>query len=678
MQINLHFRSVCTIFVPMKRKVVTLILITLTAVLTAGAQQTADWERWLMMVMSPEDELEEDWEELLIELQELALQPRDINRMTREEWEALPFLTPRQVEQLVEYRERYGPMKSMNELRMLTAIEEPQRQLLQRFFYIGEEEQQGFPSLEHITQYGRHELMAYARIPTHELKGDNGNYLGYPYKHWLRYQFSYNDYVKAGIVGSQDAGEPFFANKNTMGYDFYSVYVQVNHWRQVETAVIGKYKVSTGLGLVMNNGFTLGKLAMLTQLGRNVKTLRAHSSRSTDYMQGAAATVRLGEGLTATAFVSYRPLDATLNSDGTARTLVTDGYHRTRTEMAKKNNTHAAETGVNLRYQLGRIHLGATALYSHLDRRLQPSKTQLYRRYQAQGNNFLNASIDYSYLSQRLTLSGETAINKDGALATLNSAGILLADGLSLLAVQRFYSYRYTALHANALSNGGQVQNESGVLVGLTWTPTPRWRFMGYGDYSYSPWARYRISQSSHAKDYLIQMTFSPKNWTLATRYRLRQRQRDKADSKTLEDYDQHTIRLWADWQNGGRWSTHTQIDHTTINAHDRGFMISQNVGYQMAKLRLSAGFGAFDCDSYDSRVYLYEPGPLYTFGVNQFSARGVRYWLMARWQPNRHLMLTAKVGTTDRQDADLASSDAEPMSAGAVTDIDVQLKWRF
>ena len=666
----------------MIRETAILMLMALTLVTVsaqrAGTQTATSWEQWLTMVMNPEDELEEDWEELLILLEEMAQQPRDINKMTREQWEVLPFLTPLQVEQLVEYHERYGAMKSMNELRLLTAFDEPQRQLLKHFFYIGEEEAPDFPSWDQIARYGRHDLMAYGRIPTYERRGDRNGYAGYRYKHWLRYQFSYNDYVKTGFVGSQDAGEPFFANKNTAGYDFYSFYLQVSHWRQVETAIVGKYKVSTGLGLVLNNGFSLGKLAMLSQLGRNVKTLRAHSSRSTDYMQGAAATVRLGPQLTATAFVSYRPLDATLNSDGTARTLVSDGYHRTTNELAKKNNTHAAETGVNLRYHHERLHGGVTALYSHLDRQLQPPSTPLYRRYQASGNNFLNASVDYSYLSKLLTVSGETAINKDGALATLNTASAQLDDGLTMLLTQRFYSYRYNALHARALSNGGEVQNESGVLAGLTWTPTPHWRLMGYTDYSYSPWARYRISQSSHAWDYLLQLSYSHRHWTLGARYRLRQRQRDNGDTKTLNDYDEQHCRLWADWQSGGSWNSHTQIDGTIIGTADRGIVVSQNVGYQYGPLQLRGGLGYFVTDSYDSRVYLYESGPLYTFGVSQFSGRGLRCWLMARWQPCSRLVLTAKAGTTRYLDRDVIGSGLQQVNASSMTDIDIQAKWHF
>lgn len=662
----------------MRLKVVVLTLMALTMVLAAGAQQAAEWEKWLTMVMSPEDELDADWEELLTQLEEMAQQPRDINSMRRQDWEALPFLTPLQVEQLVEYRERYGTMKSMNELRMLTALEEPQRRLLQQFFYVGDEEAPDFPSLDQIARYGRHELMVYGRIPTYERRGDRNGYAGYRYKHWLRYQFNYNDYVKAALVGAQDAGEPFFSNKNTMGYDYYSFFVQVSHWRHVETAIIGKYKLSAGQGLVVNNGFSLGKLAMLTQLGRTTKTVRAHSSRSTDYMQGAAATVQLTPQLSATAFVSYRPLDATLNNDGTARTLVESGYHRTPTELAKKNNTHAAETGLNLQYRQGRLHGGLTAVYSHLDRRLQPLTTQLYRRYQATGNDFVNASVDYGYNHRRLTINGETAINKDGALATLNNASALLGDGLTALVSQRFYSYRYSALHARSLSNGGEVQNESGVLVGLTWTPSPRWRLMGYSDYCHSPWARYRISQSSHAWDHLLQLTYSPRQWTLGARYRLRQRQRDKTGTKTLEDYTDQRGRLWADWQSGRRWSSKTQVDVAVASADDRGLMVSQTAGYETVTLRLSGGIGYFVTDSNDSRVYLYETGPLYTFGVSRFSGRGLRGWMMARWQPSRRLMLTAKIATTKYQDRNVIGTGMQQIDASSMTDIDVQTRWKL
>lgn len=58
-------------------------------------------------------------------------------------------------------------------------------------------------------------MVAAVKVPLYERKGDKDGYWGYPYKHWLRYQFHYSDYVKMGFVASQDGGEPFFGGKTT-------------------------------------------------------------------------------------------------------------------------------------------------------------------------------------------------------------------------------------------------------------------------------------------------------------------------------------------------------------------------------------------------------------------------------------------------------------------------------
>lgn len=642
------------------------------------AQTDVTWQQLIATIMTEDDDNATDWEEMVQRLEEMAGTRRDINQMTRDDWEDVPFLSPLMAEQLVEYHDRYGDMKSMNELRMLTALDEPRRQLLQYFFYIDDTEEEPQLSLSDIANYGKHELMGYCRVPCYSRRGDDNGYAGYPYKHWLRYQFSYHDRVKAGIVGSQDAGEPFLSGKNSTGYDFYSMYVQLNHIGRLETAVVGKYKLSAGMGLVLNNGFTLGKLATLSQLGRTSRTVRAHSSRSTDYMQGAAATIRIGRRLTATAFASYRPLDATLNGDGTVRTLVTNGYHRTVTELNKKNNTHATEAGANIMLRHNRLYMGATAIYSLLDRELTPPSTVLYRRYDAQGDKFLNVGINYGYLSRRLTVGGETAMDKNGAVATINNVSAMLFDGLTVTAVQRFYSYRYTALHARSLSNGGQVKNESGLMVGLTWTPSLRWRVMAYSDVSHSPWARYRVSRSSTEWDHLLQATYNDSKLTIGAGYRLRQRQRDKTGTTILENHNEQRGRLWTEYKSTQAWSTKSQIDVTTMGANDRGFMLSQTGSWQLKTLRLSGGVGYFHTDSYDSRVYMYEQGPLYTFGIGQFSGCGIRCWLMAKWQVNRRLTMTAKAGTTSYNDRDVIGTGLQQVDASSMTDIDLQVRWKL
>ena len=658
--------------------------------LSVTAQTVRDWEQAMQSVMPVSDEEAAEWEDVYEQLCNLEEDPIDLNRATHEDLEALPFLSAAQVEGIMEYLDSYGPMKTFNELRMITALDPPQIELLPYFVTLGIGDEPGFPDINRITRDGHHEVMGHLQVPFYRRKGDDNGYLGYPLRHWLRYQFSYGNYVKAGLVGSQDAGEPFFANNNSTGYDFYSYYFQVRHFRRVDNAVIGRYRLQTGMGLVLNNSFSLGKTAMLQSLGRTATVLRPHSSRSqSNYMQGAAVLLNTGHGTSLLLFGSYHPLDATLNADGTAATIVKDGYHRTPTEMNKKNNTHAAATGAHLGYRHGALHAGLTAAYTHLDRSLKP-KEALYRQHYARGNDFFNLGVDYGYSSYRLTVNGETATDRHGALATINSFSLRLSGELTLSALQRFYSYRYTSLYANAFREGSQVQNESGIYVGATWQPSSRLRLQAYTDYAYFAWPRYQISQSSEAWDNLLAATYSHRGWTITARYRLHLKQRDNTDDKTqLLSRREHRGRLSVNRQWNRAFSTTTQADiaatampaATTLwsdYSTDMGYAVSQQAAWQHGPFRLNLGMAYFRTDSYDSRLYVYEQGPLYSFSFPALAGHGIRYAAMARLNLGRRLALTAKVSVADYFDRAVIGSGLQQIDGSSQTDLYLQLRYKF
>ena len=661
----------------MKAQILFLLLLVVSG---ACAQEERPWAQYLNEVMTAEDVESSSWEQTYDLLCELEQSPLDVRTLTREQLEELPFLSALQIEEIMEYLYRYGSMKSLGELQMIRSLDYTRRQLLTYFLQINDEEPSQGLRWHDVMRYGHHELMASGRIPLYERKGDSDGYLGSPYRHWLRYQFSYGDQVKIGLVAAQDAGEPFFSDRNSWGYDFYSPYLQIRNWGRVESLVIGNYRVSMGMGLVMNNGFSLGKVSMLQNLGRAANTVRAHSSRSDGYLQGAAMALRLGRDLKLTALVSYRGMDATLNMDSTAATILSDGYHRTKTEMKKKHNLHVLKTGGSLRYQSRGFHLGVNGLYVHLNRELNPNTRQLYRRHYPQGSHFLNASLDYGYVGHRLALNGETAVDGGGHLATIHSLSWRVSDELSLMALQRFYSYSYTSLDAQSYSDGGRVQNESGVYLGLSWQPSPAWRADYYADFAYFPWARYRVSQSSHSWDHLLQLTHTGRHWTIGGRYRLRMKQQDNADKTALDHLWVHRARLSADYTHDGGFGCRTQLDggYCAYGEGEWGAMLSESLSYTSRWLRLNAGVGYLHTDSYDSRVWLYESGPLYTYSMGQYYGEGIRYWLMARAQIGRHLTLTAKVGVTDYFDRNHIGSSYQQIDASSQTDIDLQLRWKF
>lgn len=654
--------------------------------LTATAQQEQTWEQVWQEIMTPEDvedESEVSLEAYYDQLQQLAEHPLDLNHTTREELEQLPFLSDQQIMDLMEYLNRYGPMRSMNELKMVSSLDYQQITLLPFFVYVGEvpKEEPHFPSFQNIMKYGKHTVTTTGNIPFYEQEGDQNGYMGYRYRHSLRYEFSYGNYVKAGLIGAQDAGEPFFANQNNWGYDTYSYYVQLKKLGIIENAVLGKYKVSAGMGLVLNTSFQLGKLATLQNMGRQTNTLRAHSSRSeADYFQGVAATIRLSKPLTFTAFASYRPIDATLNSDGTATTIITSGYHRTPNEMQKKHNTHQTAFGGSVGYRHNGLRFGANAVYTYMDRMLCPNTETLYRRYYPQGNKFFNASLDYGYTHYRFTLHGETAMNKEGAMATVNSLSLHLSGNMSVVAIQRFYSYRYNGLYAHGFGNSSRTQNESGIYLGATWQPLSRLHLQGYADYAYSPWSRYQVSQASQTWDMLLQGTLQWRQWNLQARHRTRLQQKDDDTKKRLIPYNEHRTRLSITHTSDAGWTSKTQADYvyTVYKEMSQGWMVSQQTGYQQDTWQASMALGYFDTDSYAARIYLYERQLQHEFTFPSYYGNGLRLALYAQISLNSHLRLTTRLGYTNYFDRSSIGTGSQEIAQSHATDLNIQLRWRI
>ena len=650
--------------------------------LQATPQTVNAWEDQLRDLISTDEEAA-SWDDCYERLCEAAQNPIDLNSATREDLEQLGFLTPQQVEEICEYLYYYGPMKSLAELMMISSLDYYYRVLLLNFVYLKPEKPKGFPSWRTIMKYGKNELIAQATVPFYRREGDDEGYHGEPYRHFMRYQFSYSHYVKAGIVGAQDAGEPFFANKNHLGYDYYSAYVQIQRLGIIKSAIVGKYRVREGLGLIAGDAsYMLSKSANATQAGRNTAELRTHSSRSTaHYLQGAAISLQPLPAITLTAYASYRPLDATLNDDGTAATILTSGYHRTTSELSKKNNTHQTTGGLSAHYNKDGLHIGLNGIATHLDRPLQPNTNTLYRRYYATGSRYLNMSADYGYRDHRLTIAGETAVDRDGHMATINTVGLNLNHTIAITALQRYYSYRYHSLHAMSFSDAGHVQNESGLYVGVTWTPSQQTSLSAYADYAYFPWARYQVSQSSHSSDHLLALTHraGPCTWNL--RYRLRLRQKDNDTKTALHDYSDHRMRLSLAYAASKSLTLRTQADAdiTTKSGTEHGIAVSETATYaHKNNAQMSMAVTYFNTDSFESRLYIYERGPLYTSTFRQYSGHGARAFLMMRKQWGSSLLITAKLGTTRYFDRKSIGTGLAKTDTSTLTDLDLQLCWRL
>lgn len=660
-----------------------ILTITLLFSFNTFSQTNYDWEDLINSITSLEDAENESWAENFELWEELAQNPINLNTATKEDLLQLGFLSDEQIEDILLYVYKYSPMLSTDELAMIESIDEDTRQLLQCFVCAELVKKKAFPKLSEMVNYGANTLVFSASIPFFKRKGDKNGYLGYPYRHSFRYTYSYYNKIKFGLVGSQDGGEPFFANKNKYGYDYYSFYVSLSNMGKLKKLVLGRYKTSFGMGLVINNDLSFGKILSLTTLGRKRNNIREHSSRSeSNYLQGVASSIEVVKNVTASGFISSRRIDATLTpkEENSIRTILTSGYHRTESEMNRHNNATENLAGGNITYSNNGWQIGTTAVFYNFSLPLKPDTRQIYRQWNATGRNFWNAGIDYGYRHYKFSYQGEVATAKSGGMATINRLTYDPISTLSLVALQRFYSYKYVGLHANSFAEGGKVQNESGVFLGTTWQVLPRFTIQAYADYAYYAWPRYQADWQSKSTEFMFQCSYENSLTNLSARYIYKMREKNNEEKTGLINDASHRARI-VFATNYRELQFKSQIDYSFNNYKktSRGYMISENINWKPLKqLKAFVSAAYFHTDDYASRLYTYEPGLLYQFYFPSYYGEGIHLAAHLRGDISTKLMLIAKIDYTNYFDRDHISSGLQQIDASHQSTLQLQLRWKF
>ena len=251
------------------------------------------------------------------------------------------------------------------------------------------------------------------------------------------------------------------------------------------------------------------------------------------------------------------------------------------------------------------------------------------------------------------------------------------------MGIYRFYSFNYYSLYANAFSEGGKTQNESGLYLGVRWQPKYGIDIQAYTDLAYFAWPRYGVSQSSYAIDNMVSASYKTGKWLLSGKYRLHFKQKDSKSASGISWQTEHRLRIGAEWKDNG-WTSRSQLDITSVSSTSesssvsQGFMITENIGYDKGKWQIFAGGKYFNTDGYDSRLYSYERAMPHTFSFPAYYGHGIRYSLTAVWAPSPTLQFNAKAGITDYFDRSTISSGQQQINASSACDIEVGMRWRW
>ena len=682
------------------------IILVLAALFCCWLPAIAQFPSWDTFIEQLHIEYEESGQETLENIYEeyayLRANPININSADSSELESLGFLTATQIEGIHYYIHRYGKLHSVGELMLIPELDYHTRQLLSYFIAFGEASkgEDWRKEWKRMLTQGKSELTTRMDIPLYQRAGyeprtlsqlesaPSRYYTGNALYHNIRYNYRYGNKLSWGICTEKDAGEPIFNIQQPLP-DYISGYLQLGDRGILKNLILGNYRLHFGQGLVINSGFALGKAMLLQRIGQQQPSIKPHRGTSESNYYTGAATTLAWQAWELTTFASYRNIDATLNGAG-IRTLKTDGYHRTPIEQARKGNTHANLFGAHLGYAAHGFHLGITATYQSFNRNFAiPSEP--YKRYAPQGNSFVNASADYAWYHHRFSISGETAIDGKGAVATLNAIQLKVIDNFHLTLLQRYYANDYWALEAKSISTTGDVRGEQGIYLGAEWQPHQKLHVTAYADAYHFPFIRYRVSTPSYGTDGVINIDYTKDySHTFSLRYRYRLKQRDVAEGYRLPNgglLNEWTHRLKAQWEGTltPTLSFKIQAEGCIVTAEtlSTGYMGNIQTAYEPTfgkhTLRISGGTTIFNTD-YATRLYGYERGLLYAYNYRMFNGSGIRSYLLLQYTHKEapHLSATTKIGSTYYFDRTTIGSAATLINSNHQEDLQLQIRYTF
>ncbi|MDR0543343.1 MAG: helix-hairpin-helix domain-containing protein [Dysgonamonadaceae bacterium] len=638
----------------------------------------SEWMNYLEDLANAENADENALSDLFDDLSYLSENPYNIQAITKENLDKLPFLNDLQIENLLYYLYKYGPLTDIHELKNVEEWDLQTITYFLPFVYLGDapESEKTVSKNRNSLKYSKQNVILRSNRTIQKKAGYTRNeYWGDPYYLSLRYEFSLSDKIQFGFNGEKDAGESLWNGYNKV-FDYLTYNLQLKNLGYLDNLHIGNYRLTFGQGLVMNTNFSMGKTADVTNIAQKNKGIQRHlSSNESKYLNGIAGTVHY-KSLQTSLFYSYRNLDASSNATEIS-SFVTDGFHRTYTEMRKRKIAGMETFGGNVEWGSSNLSVGFTGVYYNFNgKNLNPDRKP-YNTFYLRGTEHWNAGFHFKFRWKHSHLQGETAMDKTGKIASLTHFSFKPAAFLDWTLSYRYYDRAYNAFYANGFAESSSVQNESGFYTGMKMQLPHTLELSAYWDSFQFPWLKYEVNTPSEGNDVLMQLKGRPRsNQQLSLRYKYKEKQQN------VSPYEQHRWRVQWKCDFSKQFSVQSQADYSFYsgkNKESRGWSFGQSVAYQpFSNLQLNGNIGYFHTDDWDSRITVYEKNVLYAFGFPTYYGQGLRYAFLVKWQIMSRLIIYFKCGSSHYFDRDAIGSGWEAIEGNEKTDIFGVIKYRF
>lgn len=632
-----------------------------------------------------------DYSEIIERLNHYRKTPININEATKEQLEDLFFISPIQLNAILNHREANGLFVDVLELQSVNGLDIQTIRWLLNFIVVLRPGDFRTLSFKNVILKSEHDLMLrFGQILEKQSgfsssdKNEAGTYSGSPMRMFARYRYNYSDFLFASVNMEKDAGEPFSFKNGLKGFDFYSANLSYQGKGQIRKIIVGDYALQFGQGLSMWAGAGFGKGANLGSIARRDVGLRPYSSvNESFFLRGIAGTFEWRKFLISP-FYSGRRIDAGI-SDFQISSLQLSGLHRTKTEIFNKNAISQRAYGANLQYKDEDLTIGLTGFQTRFSIPFAKGNT-LYQQYNFIGSALNNLSLHYSYTFKNAYLFGETAHSLNSGFASMNGLISSIASSVSLVLLYRNYERNYHSFFNQALSESSNAMNERGFYSGLAIRFNKEWELFTYADFFKFPWLKFRVDGPSTGLELFGQMTYTPnKQFKLLGRFRQQRKEENSEDLEVgLDIVDKQDLRLELNYKISDDFAIRNRVDivryQKGLSYPEFGFLSIQDVIYDSMGSKFSGNirFAIFETSGFNTRVYAFENDVLYAYSVPAYQGKGIRFYVNGRYKLSRKTDLWIRYAMINYSNQETIGTGGDLIEGNKRSDIRLQLRFQF
>lgn len=618
---------------------------------------------------------ETDIQEILEDLEYLRQNPINVNVAEPNEFYRLHVLTELQIANLNAYRMKTGNIFSIYELSAVEGFSPDLLQKIEPFLcFIPESKVAG-------KKVANDFFIRSTR--TFQTDSQPAKYEGSPLRLYTRLKHG-SPAIDYGFVAEKDPGEAFARKSNPQGFDYMSAFLNVRLRKSQNRIFLGDYHVRFGQGLVAWQGFSMGKSADATQVARSNEGIRSYSSTDENqFFRGIAGRFKFGR-LVLYPFVSSRKLDARIepiDEKPFFESMQTSGYHRYGSELSGKDALRQLSGGMHLQLAIRQWTVGFTGMYNRFAAELNRSD-EPYNQFLPEGKAFAAAGLDWKGTYRNLFVFGEAAMSGNQAGAVLSGLMVKPASNTEIALVYRNIGRNYFSFFGNAFTESSRLNDEHAVYIGCKIFPAARWEIKAYIDLFRYRWIKYTTASPGGGAEAFVQIIYNPsRNTGLNLRFFQEEKELSFKDISQKFNTTQsiNKLRFHVSHQFSEQIAMNSRMEFSFYSkaTDETGFLLFQDVHVQPSgkSFSLNGRLAYFNTDSYNSRLYAYEPDMLYTFSIPALYNHGFRSFLNFRKNVGRDFTLWLKVA---------ASCYLSPKTEGLTVnpndkyELKLQIRYRF